>query len=334
MTLPVVGKVPRTAVYAGGAAVAGIVAYAWWTAGTTDEALEAPPEGVDAFGNPLPGAGDYVPPTVTNSNVDVDDGAPAVRTNDQWSDVVVQKLIESGFDAGAVRVALGRFLARQPLSPAQYEIVLAALGAAGPPPVGSFTPIQAGGGGAAVALPAPGGIVGTAGPTSIAWSWQPVTGASGYDVELIAGVATVVDKATITGTAWRSSRTLRTSAPYRLRVYARNSAGQRGAAGSAVVRTTAQPTAGAMRVTGLRVEGSNTQDITWVWSATPGAKAYAIELIAGTSTVIRRTLVDRPRYQVGGGLQRGRPYRVRVRAVDHTNRVSPNSATSTGRTKR
>jgi hypothetical protein len=94
------------------------------------------------------------------------------------------------------------------------------------------------------------------------------------------------------------------------------------------------------RPTGLKVEGSNTSDITWVWNPVPGAGTYRIDLIQGTNDVIHSTRIgasSRPRWRARSSYPRAlpanRPFRIVVWALNNQNKAGP-SATTTGRTKR
>lgn len=335
--VPAIGSVDRRWVYAGAAGAAGVLGYAWWTrAGAAPTDIEATEQGAyDALGFPLTGTDEYTPPTIVAGTGAGSGGVPAgtITTNGEWTQHAIEILTTYGVDPTPASSALGKFLAREPLSAAEADIVRQALGVAGYPPVGGPWSIKTAVPGAATAMPAPTGLTGVAQATAITWHWNPVTDAQGYDVELVEGVASVTERATVTATSWRPRKTLAPSRPYRINVYARNNAGQRGARATLVTHTAGTPSAGGMRITGLRVEGANYQDITWHWNPTAGAHGYSVELIAGISTVIRRATVTTPRYRAGGGLAPGRSYRIRVRARDSAGRLGP-AASANGRTTR
>jgi hypothetical protein len=62
----------------------------------------------------------------------------AITTNAQWAQQVEQDLPGIGFSATAVATAVGRYLAKLPLSPEQANIIQVAVAEEGPPPVGTF----------------------------------------------------------------------------------------------------------------------------------------------------------------------------------------------------
>jgi hypothetical protein len=89
--------------------------------------------------NPL--TGQYTPGygTTTQSSV------PASNSN--WATAAEATLVGDNYDAAASAAALGLYLAGQPLTQDQYDMVQAALGLEGPTPTSVPTPILAGGGG-------------------------------------------------------------------------------------------------------------------------------------------------------------------------------------------
>lgn len=116
-------RYPKNAVYVVGAAAAGVIGYAWWTRGT--ETTETLPE--EELPLPVEEPTDEPGFTVTG-------GGPVPMTNADWNELAVDRLANSGYDAIAVRTALGKFLARARLTKTEVNIVQAALAAAGPPP--------------------------------------------------------------------------------------------------------------------------------------------------------------------------------------------------------
>jgi hypothetical protein len=133
--LPAVGSVDRRWVYAGGALVAGIVGYAWWTRARGAQAPEVLPEDIPQDREP--------PPTIVGSE-DFDDAnvRAIINTNAEWYTSAVEYLVGTGgFDFTFATVTLGKFLARRELTEQEANLVQAAKGAVGEPPQGGPWPI-------------------------------------------------------------------------------------------------------------------------------------------------------------------------------------------------
>jgi len=129
MQLPGVGKVNKTYVYAGGAAVAGIVGYAWWT---RSRRPAAPVYDVDSVGET-----DYRPPMGGGGNSSYTGQQPeGINSNIQWAQKAVALLEQSGTDLGLAGIAVTRFLARQPLSPNEERAITSIYAMLGEPPEG------------------------------------------------------------------------------------------------------------------------------------------------------------------------------------------------------
>jgi hypothetical protein len=77
---------------------------------------------------------------------------------------------------------------------------------------------------------------------------------------------------------------------------------------------------------------SNRSDVSFRWAPVQGAVKYVVELIQGKDQVIRKTVVTDPYFRAGGGLQAGKPYRVRVTPVGASGKTG-GVASSTYRTK-
>jgi Fibronectin type III domain len=113
-------------------------------------------------------------------------------TNAAWAANAANALEQQGYSALAVYQALGLYLAGLPLSAQQYQIVTAAIGAAGEPPTPVPSPIQSGtsgggtgGGQTGGPYAAPSGLrVTKASATSVVVSWHPVSGATNYEVQI------------------------------------------------------------------------------------------------------------------------------------------------------
>lgn len=149
VTLPVAGKVKRTYVYVGLAAVAGIVGYAWWRSrGTAEElpAEETEPEFEDYGGVQGGGTGGTSStPGISwtpAEPADPDDLPPT--TNGVWTQRAVDYMQGLGFDAQLVATVLGKYLSRVPVTNTEADIIRTVLGAIGQPPVGEFRIILVG----------------------------------------------------------------------------------------------------------------------------------------------------------------------------------------------
>lgn len=77
---------------------------------------------------------------------------------------------------------------------------------------------------------------------------------------------------------------------------------------------------------------SNSSDIAWRWAPVQGAVKYVVELIQGKNQVVRRAVVQDPYFRAGGGLQAGKPYRVKVTPVGASGKTG-GVASSTYRTE-
>jgi len=127
-TITIAGKaMNKNAVYYGGAAALGLVAYAWYKNSQEGPAILTADPNLAAVGEPtdIPGFSVLGP-----------DNARIPQTNAEWFDLAVSKAQAIGLDAAAVGQALGKFLGRQPLTTAEEDLVRFALGAVGNPPEG------------------------------------------------------------------------------------------------------------------------------------------------------------------------------------------------------
>lgn len=128
--LPVIGEVESRWLWIGGAAVAGIVGYAWWARS------RGGPIGADVTVDPATGAGEegggrpLSPPP--GGTVDLTEGT--ISTNEQWANRAVERLSEVGYEPGFVATAVGKYLARQPLNPDEVDVVRTAWALIGRPP--------------------------------------------------------------------------------------------------------------------------------------------------------------------------------------------------------
>lgn len=184
--------VPRKpALIIGGGAVV-FLGYMWWRNGKATDPVEyVDPNDIGAteYESPLGSSG-------TNStgsfpgNVDPD----AIDTNAKWTQAATDALEASGFDRGAIVVALGKWLTFQGLTPAEITIVTAARGVQGDPPTGGPYPMKE-------ALPATASTSATvpARPTnlrvtaksksSLRLNWDPVPGATSYQIRWLSSMS-------------------------------------------------------------------------------------------------------------------------------------------------
>jgi hypothetical protein len=197
--VPIVGNVDDKWLYVGGALVAGIVGYAYFTRGKRgtldanagDVAFGEQGEVYDAYGNLIGqpgGTPGYVPPNIINSTMDVDD-RESPTTNAEWGRLARDELSLGGADPQAVTSAIGRFLARQPLSAVDAGLVREAIAVAGYPPEGGpWNVIEAAAPPPALPTPLPAAVtgfhaVGRSDATHVLLAWNPVPGATGYMIQ-------------------------------------------------------------------------------------------------------------------------------------------------------
>lgn len=139
--IPGIGPVDKKWVYVGGAAVAGIVGYAYWN---RSRAEAAEPE-VDDYTSGTDyamdsGVDEYVNPGGSQAPVD-EDYITAPTSNPEWSQKAIAFLVDNGYDPVEASFAVGRYMLRQSLSSLQANMIRAASAVLGPPPVGSY-PIE------------------------------------------------------------------------------------------------------------------------------------------------------------------------------------------------
>lgn len=325
------GKVPKkgVAIVGGGALVLAAGGYLYRARLDAGDGETVYGEGYDEFGN-LEGADPYYTPGPGGLFEPGDEEDQGFGSNSEWAQAAVDYLVTSGIEREAAGVAIGKFLRSDKLTADEYRWVVLALGVMGPPPMGSFTPLPGGGPGANVPLPAPTGITHTGGKGTITFRWSPVTGASGYDAELIAGESSRVKGPQVVGGTSVVFSGLRPDpgVPYRLNVWARTPAGTRGARGTAVGRTgTAQgPAPTTLRAPGGIRSAPSRTGVTIRWTPVTGARGYAVSLIQGLRSTVPGSvrLVTGPVY-THQGLTPGKPYRARIAAVSGPNRYGPAS---------
>lgn len=182
--IPGIGPTDKKWVFAGGALVAGIVGYAYWNRSRVadteiadyTELDYAQDGGVDEYVNP----GGSQDPVVVDNN-------PAPTTNAEWSLQAGEYLTDTGYEPITVAAALGAYFARMKLSQLHAEIIRAAHGRFGPPPVGTYpievTPTPTTPTPTLPKLTAPTGLSAhDIGSTTVGLIWNAVTGARWYSV--------------------------------------------------------------------------------------------------------------------------------------------------------
>jgi hypothetical protein len=137
LKVPVIGRVPRMAAIAGGGLLLGIIGYAWYRAGREPRAPED---------TTFPGVGeqptDLAPSDVSGVSTGggtSDTGLEFITTNAQWGTKAVAALVEQGFDAVQVSIAIGKYLANQTVTQTEATWIQAAIALVGKPPVGEHS---------------------------------------------------------------------------------------------------------------------------------------------------------------------------------------------------
>lgn len=158
-----------------------------------------------------------------------------ILTNQQWSAYARDQLLAvDAYNGQAISEALGNYLSGAPLSKEQQQIVRAAIGYAGYPPVGTHVLIP---GGDATVTTAPTGLRQTGvSQTSVNLSWDPMDGVSSFavyrtDVSVPTSVSRTGTTATVGGLTPNTS--------YTFQVAALSSSGQPGPKSAAVTTKTA-----------------------------------------------------------------------------------------------
>jgi len=203
VNLPAVGGVDKRLLLAIGLGGVGFVGYRYWRA--RKDAAAAP---TDATASDFV-EGDGTTPDVLNSvptdnrfgQDDQTTEPPSAdtfgfrgTTNSQWAEYASTRLSQSEtWTYTDIVSALGNFLAGSPLTTLGKQIVQAALGLAGQPPMGQFPLI---GGGDAPLTVAPAILTITAKQTEVTLTYSAVPGASGYRATYDGGGATGITSGT------------------------------------------------------------------------------------------------------------------------------------------
>lgn len=210
--VPGVGKVDKKWVFAGLAASAGIIVFAYWRNSQATE--EVPGEGdqyasgddytPDAYiGATQPGGETYDPNDVTEN---------VPTTNAEWSQRVIDALESVGYERAAAAQTVGKYLAGQPLNVAERLTIQVAIAMLGNPPAGALPIISApdtpttppATGGTKLATPVMRAGAGDRSNTNYALSWTAVPGAQGYLVKRERGPAPNPQFRVVKGTGYRT----------------------------------------------------------------------------------------------------------------------------------
>jgi hypothetical protein len=280
--LPGIGKVKRQHLYVAGAGIGGVVIYAWWRQGGGFAPTEPALVDDDLVPNTEPNL-----PTVVDSNVNYE-APPKPSTNDEWARMAAQEMEDAGWNKAAVQVALGKYLNRVKLTPAEIEIVTTAIGVMGRPPIGDYPILEFGPPTGGVAVGKVAGLRATkVTKNSVTLAWDPVANAKDYKVQRYGG-----------GTAYRSSPShtstgLPPGSTQAFFVSARDASGTPGDATE--IRVTLADAGGYQAPAGAPVAPSNVKvsasrtSVKLTWPRVPGATRYLVTRQGGGRGVPRRT---------------------------------------------
>jgi hypothetical protein len=138
VTLPLVGTVPTKYVWVSAGLVAAVVGWSYWRKRSNSAGPEPIIEGIDGAEVPVGEDGWSNVPGSTGNASGAHDDAGVIDTVPEWTANVVGLLSSSDWDAGYVYTTLGKWLAGEPLSEPEKQLVMAALAAAGQPPGGPY----------------------------------------------------------------------------------------------------------------------------------------------------------------------------------------------------
>jgi hypothetical protein len=332
ITLPGIGDVPRVAVIGIGGIGAAYVVYRYVSGGSTGYAGEDTTDTADAeyddtgtipevagFSSGI-GYSGYGDQSTDTDDDTVTENRFTGTTNQEWSQYAAEKLQTDGtWSYSVTAAALGAYLERRALTSTEQQIVRAAIGVAGYPPVGTYTVI---GGGNVDITVAPTGLKVDPGTTTVKLSWSPVAGATGY---LVYRSGTAGNVGQSTGTT-RTITGLTSSTGYTFTVAATGMNGKPGPKSSSVATRTKGVTLRAP--TGLKATGITTTTVTLSWSAVPGAEYYRVYVNDKASGS-----ADGTSYRITG-LKPATRYRLTVKADTTRQTPGPSSAAKTVTTKR
>ena len=323
--LPGVGPVKKPVVLGVGGLGVAFVMYMyyrnWSGVGVDTSATDTTDPGYEDPGM-LPSVSGAVSPDNSYGidNGDTPTSTSGITTNDAWSRFAAAQLQQGDkWSYSDIVAALGNYVTDKPLTSAQKEIVSAAIGIAGYPPVGTH-PIISGGDTSITVAPTGLRLV-EATTTSVKMAWNPVAGATGYRLYR-SGVSQVVGVAN--GPSGEIGG-LTTNQDYLIQVAAFTASGAIGPKSSAVkVRTKAvQLVKPATPVVSGITKSSATAKVTRVSNAT-GYNWYLNGQNHGHS--------DSPQFTFQG-LTPNRAYKVSVAADTATTQQGPRSGERSFKTK-
>lgn len=216
-----IAGIPRKYAIVGGAVAVGILGYAWWKNGSAGASVtpDLQEAAADEYQSPLGNTG-------TNSSLDLSSNVDPdkIDTNAKWTQAAIEGLRSVGYDSQKSAAALGHLLAfKPPADSLEAEIMTAAKGMYGEPPVGGPYPIKE-------PLPNPttpnpGAVTGlhakTVGRYSILLDWNETSNADGYEVLVSGGGMTNKIKG-VPKFSWDTVAGLKSGTPYTFTVRARN----------------------------------------------------------------------------------------------------------------
>lgn len=301
--LPGIGEVKKTYVVAGVAVAGGMVAYAWWKAGTApqgDLPAYSEEDVTDAITD-TPG-GDAGPPA--NSGGASHDSSTTPDTDAEWGRMAVD-MLEGSYERDAIQTAIGLFLTAQPLNRDQELIVRAAIGVLGYPPEKDYR-IITGTGATPSALQEPKNVrVEGTSQSSIRVNWDPVTGAHGYRIYRVGVGQNVGDSKDTTAVVGG----LRANTSYTFYVRAMDADFKTGPESAKVTGKTEHRKLSAPGGVSVKADPNG---VVWVsWSPVEGAESYRVYHNRSAQNVG----VSRDTRARIGGLKQKTTYKFHVRAV-------------------
>lgn len=184
INVPKIGPIKKPVVIAVGVAAAAIVGWRYWQSRTGTGADVATTSDY-ADGGTIPAVAGAVSPdnSYGSSGQPVDNTQSSYgfhgTTNDQWVQYATTQLTQStDWSYTDIVSALGNFITNKPVSTLQQQIIQAAIGLAGYPPVGSHTVIPGGDTPISIAPTITSAIAQSTSTVKI--TWTPVAGAAGY----------------------------------------------------------------------------------------------------------------------------------------------------------
>lgn len=308
--IPKIGKVKKAYIAVAVAGVVGVVIYLYWQANQAPvEPITEQPETDGEFD---PGGGGGGGGAVGREPTPAPEPGDVIETNGEWFTLASDDLAAAGWDTMAASTALGKFLARKPVTATEVQMIQVALARRGQPPESRPWSIIADTTPAPSVPPTPGAPrIDDMTTSSVVLYWDPVASAATYRV-YVDGVKrgdTARTMHQITGLAQGS---------HKFTLQAVNSAGKASAMGPA---TTGSTVANITTPAHLRSLSVGSRDIRMGWNGVVVAKHYNLFHNGGRIGPIQSTW-----YQVKG-LKPKTKHSFQVSAVGVDGKVSPKSAT-------